>query len=51
MRNGRVQIRVCTWRMILNVFHLVYTRIFIDNYPTTLFYHENCQRFGCMSIK
>ena len=27
----------CTWHTMLNVFHLVYTRIFIDNYPTTLF--------------
>ena len=32
-------------------FYLVYTRIFIDNYPTALFYHKKCQRLGCMSIK
>ena len=24
---------------------------FIDNYPTTLFYHKKCQRLGCMSTK
>ena len=51
MRNNRVLIPV------LHVAHdakcffrLVYTRIFIDNYRTTLFYHKK-QRFGCMSIK
>ena len=26
---------------MLNVFRLWYTRIFIDNYPPTLFYHKN----------
>ena len=26
---------------MLNVFRLVYTRILIENYPTTLFYHKN----------
>ena len=29
--------RFCTWHTMLNVFRLVYTRIFIDNYLTTLF--------------
>ena len=27
----------CTWCTMLNVFRRVYTRIFIDNYPTILF--------------
>ena len=34
---------------MLNVFRLVYTRIAIDNYLTTLFYRKKCQRLG-MSI-
>ena len=54
MRNDRVLIPVLhgfTWHTILNAFHLVYTRIFIDNYPTTLFYHKKCQRLGSMGIK
>ena len=33
--------RFCTWHTMLDVFRLVYTRIFIDNYPTNLFYHKN----------
>ena len=41
MRNDRVLIRFfCTWHTMLNVFGVVYTRIFIDNYRTTLFYHK-----------
>ena len=52
MRNDRVLIPV------LHVAHdtkcfspCVYSFFFIDNYPTTLFYHKNCKRLGCMSIK
>ena len=29
-----------------NVFHRVYTRIFIDNYPTSLFHHTKKQTYG-----
>ena len=42
MRNFRVLILgFCTWHTMLSVFRLVYTRIFIDNYPTILFYNKN----------
>ena len=41
MRNDRVVILVLHVAQELNVFRLVYTHIFINNYPTTLFYHEN----------
>ena len=40
MRNDRVLIPVLHVHTMLNVFRLVYTGIFIENYPTTLFYHE-----------
>ena len=40
-----------TWRILLNVFRRVYTRIFIDNYPTTLFHNKRCQLMGTISIK
>ena len=48
--------RFCTWQSMLNVFRLVYTRIFIDNYPPNLFDHKNAtfglyeynvERSGC----
>ena len=33
-------------------FHLVYTRIFIDNYPTSLFYHtKKMPTFGLYEYK
>ena len=51
MRNDRVLIRFCTWRTILNDFYLVYTRIFIDNYRTTLFYHKKMPTFGLYEYK
>ena len=51
MRNDRVLIPVLHVAHDTKCFHLVYTRIFIDNYPTTLFYDKKCQRLGCMSIK
>ena len=35
---------------MLNVFRLVYTRISIDNYPTTLFYHKMAT-FGLYKYK
>ena len=35
---------------MLNVFALCYTRIFIDNYPTTLFYHK-IPTFGLYEYK
>ena len=41
MRNDRVLIPVLHVAQMLNVFRQVYTRIFIDNYPTTLFCHKN----------
>ena len=40
MRNDRVLTLVLLWHTILNDCPLVYTRIFIDNYPKTLFYHK-----------
>ena len=52
MRNDRVLIPV------LHVAHdakcffrLVYTRIFIDNYGTTLFYHKKKTTFGLYEYK
>ena len=51
MRNDRVLIPVLHVALDTKCVHLVYTRIFIGNYPTTLFYHKKCQRLGCMSIK
>ena len=41
MSNDRVLIPVLHGAHDANFFRLVYTRIFIDNYPTTLFYHKN----------
>ena len=35
---------------MLNVFRLVYTRIFINNYPTNLFDHKNAN-FGLYEYK
>ena len=42
MRNDRVLIPVLhvAHKCLMDFCH-VYTRIFIDNYPTTLFYHKN----------
>ena len=51
MRNDRESYRFCTWHTMLNVLCLVYTRNFIDNYPTTFILSQKCQRLGCMSIK
>ena len=53
MRNERVLIPILHVAHDTKCFHLVYTctRIFNDNYPTTLFYHKKCKRLGCMSIK
>ena len=51
MRTDRALIPVLHVAHDTKCFHLVYTRIFIDNYPTTLFYHKKCQRLGFMSIK
>ena len=39
MRNDKVLIPVA--HDAKRFFRLVYTRIFIDNYRTTLFYHKN----------
>ena len=50
IRNDSVLYRICTWRTMLNVFRRVYTRIFIDKYPTILFHHKNAN-MGRMSIK
>ena len=42
MRNDRVLIPVLHVAHDAKIFYrLVYTRIFIDNYRTTLFYHKN----------
>ena len=41
MRNDRVPIPVLHVAHDAIFFRLVYTRIFIENYPTTLFYHKN----------
>ena len=41
MRNDRVLIMVLHVARDAKCFSPVYTRIFIDNYPTTLFYHKN----------
>ena len=42
MRNDRVLIRVLhVTHDAKCLFRLVYTRIFIDNYRTTLFYNKN----------
>ena len=42
MRNDKVLIPVLhVADKLLTVFRPVYTRIFIHNYPTTLFYHKN----------
>ena len=46
MRNDRVHIP----DTMLNVFRLAYTRIFIDNYLTTLFITK-CQRFWLYEYK
>ena len=44
MRNDRVLIPVLQVTHDAKCFfRLVYTRIFIDNYPTTLFYHKNAK--------
>ena len=44
MRNDRVLIPVLhVAQKMLNVYRHVYTRIFIDNYRTTLFYHKNAK--------
>ena len=50
MRVDRVLIPVCTCRTMLNDFRLVYTRIFIDNYPTNLFYFK-MQTIGLYEYK
>ena len=41
MRNDRVLIPVLHVAHAAKCFRLVYTRIFIDNYPTILFYNKN----------
>ena len=41
MRDDRVLILVLHVAHDAKCFRLVYTRIFIDNYRTTLFYHKN----------
>ena len=46
MRNDRVLIPVLHVTHDTKYFHLVYTCIFIDNYPTTLFYHKKMPTFG-----
>ena len=41
MRNDRVPIPVLHVAHDAKCFRLVYTRIFINNYPIILFYHKN----------
>ena len=41
MRNNRALIAVLHVAHDANVFCLLHARIFIDNYPATLFYHKN----------